>query len=270
MKHFKRYMRSYWKSPYGIRVRSYGHFALPPDRPEPQRFADFAELFWCRSGSGEFHLNGIRHILHPGEIFCYPAGSFQKYRALSDPFEYYFLTIQGPAVPLLLTMLNITPGVKAANPLPTELFDRIERKLLSPLKRDQMDVLCCAFELLTCVAVPREENSSTLSRAGQIKLLIEEEFSNEDLDVNAIAERLRMHRVSLGRIFRKAYHITISDYLREYRLNHARSLLARGGMPIHEIAQKSGFHSVAYFSRSIRKKTGRSPQELYGEPLEEK
>lgn len=269
MKYFKQYQRSYWESPYGIKVRSSGHFALPPERPEPRRFADFAELFWCRSGCGEFLLNGIRHRIHPGEVFYYPPGSFHNYRALSDPFEYYFLAVQGPAVPLLQTMLKIKPGVKACGAVPTELFERIERKLLSPLNRDQMDVLCSAFEILSCVAVPRAKNSPELSRAEQVKLMIEEEFTNETFDVNAIAARLQMHRVSLGRIFRNTYHITISDYLRNYRLNHARSLLARGNVPIHEIAHSSGFHSVSYFSRCIRKATGRSPLQLYGEPLEE-
>jgi AraC-like DNA-binding protein len=61
------------------------------------------------------------------------------------------------------------------------------------------------------------------------------------------------------RDFLKHYHVSPGKWLLEKRLNHALHLLSNMGNTVSETAFESGFESASHFSRSFRKRFGRSP-----------
>ena len=65
----------------------------------------------------------------------------------------------------------------------------------------------------------------------------------------------------LCRLFKRKFNLAPSEYLAECRCERALELLSSSDLSIAEIAQMVGISDPAYFSRFIRKKTGKSPTE---------
>lgn len=82
-----------------------------------------------------------------------------------------------------------------------------------------------------------------------------EKFSLADM-----AEKTSISQSECCRYFKKTMHITISDYLLEYRLTKAIQLLENSTMNTTEIAHATGFCDVSYFIRRFKEKLNCSPQ----------
>lgn len=73
------------------------------------------------------------------------------------------------------------------------------------------------------------------------------------------AETIYMTPQSLSRLFRQSMGITFTQYVTNYRLEHAVELLLSTTLPILDIALNSGFSSVSQFNKSFKQKYGMSP-----------
>lgn len=72
--------------------------------------------------------------------------------------------------------------------------------------------------------------------------------------------RFHCSTVTLTAHFRRAYGITVLQYLNEKRMALAGELLRHTDMTIAEISDRCGFSDAEYFSRAFRRRNGRSPQ----------
>lgn len=96
-------------------------------------------------------------------------------------------------------------------------------------------------------------------RAIQNAVVRMREAAEEPLDIPSLARELNVSYRWFRRAF--AHHTGLSPhkYLLEIRLARARSLLAQSPLSIKEIALRTGFEDVQYFSRFFRKKVGVTP-----------
>jgi transcriptional regulator GlxA family with amidase domain len=116
-----------------------------------------------------------------------------------------------------------------------------------------------------------EEEAQQSSRAASIgtrnrKLLqilrymeenIEELFSLDDL-----ADRFKVSRRQIERLFLTHVKATPKQYLTDLRLRRGRMLLAETDMKVADIASSCGFESTNHFSRRFREKYGVSPHKF--------
>jgi AraC family transcriptional regulator len=68
-----------------------------------------------------------------------------------------------------------------------------------------------------------------------------------------------VHPVHLSREFRKRYRVTIGEYVRKRRIEHASGLLSNSGMPMAEIASTCGFSDQSHFCALFKKYSGMTP-----------
>jgi AraC family transcriptional regulator len=68
-----------------------------------------------------------------------------------------------------------------------------------------------------------------------------------------------VHPVHLSREFRKHYRITIGEYIRKRRIEHATGLLSNSAMPMAEIASTCGFSDQSHFCALFKKYSGMTP-----------
>ena len=94
--------------------------------------------------------------------------------------------------------------------------------------------------------------------------LIEENLDNADLGVHDFSAKLFMSRVQLFRKVKALTGKSPSQFIRSYRLGKAKAFVLTTGMPIAEIAYRSGFSDPAYFSRMFKLEFGLSPTEMRG------
>jgi AraC-like DNA-binding protein len=89
---------------------------------------------------------------------------------------------------------------------------------------------------------------------------IQNEFAR-DLDMELLAQELGGSYSWFRTTFTAHTGLSPHQYLLEFRLAHARSLLAETRMSIKEVATQSGFGDEFYFSRLFRRKLHVSPSE---------
>jgi AraC family transcriptional regulator len=81
----------------------------------------------------------------------------------------------------------------------------------------------------------------------------------EHLDVAALADRTGVHPVHLARAFRKAYKVTVGDYVHRRRIQQACRMLRGSTASIAAIAEDLGYTDQSHFSRVFRSITGTTP-----------
>jgi AraC family transcriptional regulator len=80
-----------------------------------------------------------------------------------------------------------------------------------------------------------------------------------------LSELARLHGISvrhLSRTVREAKGMSVHRWIAECRVAEARRLLAETELPVHEVAQRSAFHSAAAFSTAFRAASGFTPNEF--------
>ena len=94
-----------------------------------------------------------------------------------------------------------------------------------------------------------------------IKKYIDDNFSDTELSLEKIGSALSYHKKYVSSLFKKTYHIGITEYLNLARIQHACTLMEQGFTSIRDIAQLCGFKDPLYFSRVFRGRLGMAPRE---------
>lgn len=128
-------------------------------------------------------------------------------------------------------------------------IDDLDAKKLDSLivkfreKRD-LQVLLQIIDQLRLVPKKKQELSPVVDR---IKDFLESNLQ-EDISVSAIAEQMNMSLYYLSHLFKAVTGTTVVEYRNELRLTKAKLMLIRTDMPVHQIAQQTGFGSASYFT----------------------
>ena len=85
--------------------------------------------------------------------------------------------------------------------------------------------------------------------------------STEVVHVADVAAEVGLHPAYLQRIFKDRMHMSLMEYLVQYRVRKARRLLCSTSFPIIEIAMECGFSSRQHFSRCFHEHEGMTPSE---------
>ena len=84
---------------------------------------------------------------------------------------------------------------------------------------------------------------------------------DKKLFLEDVAQIVYMNPAYLSRLFKQEVGVSFTDYLRKVRIDASKKLLLDGYYNISEIAERTGFGSVKYFSFLFRRETGRTPTE---------
>ncbi len=103
----------------------------------------------------------------------------------------------------------------------------------------------------------------------KISKTIEENLSNEKFGVSELAQELGMSRSNLLRKVKQHSSLSVSQLIRETRLQHAMQLLRQTSMTVSEVSYRVGFSSVSYFIKCFGDHYGYPPGEVGKQTLEE-
>ena len=104
---------------------------------------------------------------------------------------------------------------------------------------------------------PLSISGSTFSR---IKLYIDGNYMRE-ISPGSICKTFFLNPSYLARLFHAQCGLTPTQYIIQVRLDKAKRLLQRTGLPVYEIAHNVGFRNANYFSRVFQHLEGCSPSE---------
>lgn len=97
--------------------------------------------------------------------------------------------------------------------------------------------------------------------AQQVKGHIEENYADNKLSVNRLSALFNYSPNYLGNVFKRAYGLSVNDYINQYRVMQARRLMDESDKMVYEIAFQVGFNDQHYFSKIFKKYQGVSPSE---------
>ena len=90
---------------------------------------------------------------------------------------------------------------------------------------------------------------------------IQNSYSDPDLSVRKLAANVYLTPTYLSTLFKQQLGLTISEYLTDVRIRHAKSLIRGTQYPLSQVAQMVGYEDANYFARIFKKTTGITPTE---------
>lgn len=97
--------------------------------------------------------------------------------------------------------------------------------------------------------------------ADTIKEIVDKHYADPDLNVQKIADMLKMSPVYLGQTFKAQEDGTVVDLINTTRLARARQYLEQQDYTVAEIMVKVGFGNESYFYRLFKRRYGVTPKE---------
>ena len=87
------------------------------------------------------------------------------------------------------------------------------------------------------------------------------EYYSDKIGLEEIASKMNLTPEYVSRLFTKEMGKSFSDYLKEYRINKAKNMLAHDKLKIYEVAEKVGYSDPKYFCKIFKEVTGMTPKE---------
>ena len=94
-----------------------------------------------------------------------------------------------------------------------------------------------------------------------VMAFLEENMSNQELEIENLAEHLFMSRTVFYRKLKSITGLTPVEFVREIRLKRAVQLMDSDDYTISQVAYMTGFRAPKYFSKVFKKATGLTPSE---------
>lgn len=123
-----------------------------------------------------------------------------------------------------------------------------------------------AFEDSPVDSTTEESNSQDEEQQkflASFNAILENIYTDGDVKVKDVAEEIAMSERQFYRKLKSVVDLTPKEYMRRFRLNKARELLA-SGKPSNYVAFEVGFSSQSYFSKCFKAQYGVSPSGFVG------
>ncbi len=99
----------------------------------------------------------------------------------------------------------------------------------------------------------QNDNSETKKSLDTVKRYIDENYTDPDLNLNLLSEKINMNHTQLSKLFKRYFGYGISEYINKVRIDAAKILIRTHKLTIKEIAIHVGYSSDINFIRVFKK-----------------
>ena len=238
-------------------------------RVVPHSHPDYYQIYYIHDGQGTFSLNsqdipfvaGMYFLIHPGEV--HGMSGFVPASGETVPvYELKFFVHDQELTEELGRIREPLVGTPALS----EEFIRIFREAVSKdfYYEKRLPHLLTAW-MYSFINICKNYGYSTAdsavvpnSPAARIRDYLEQHYM-EDISLDQIAEDMDYSKNYLCRLFKEGTDTTITDYLTNVRISHAKELLLKMRYSVTDVSQMCGFHSVNYFNKVFKDIVGLPP-----------
>ena len=228
---------------------------------------------------GNINVDGDTFHLEPGEAFLITPLQFHFYHDIQEEeISWVYMTFESDQPKQLSSLKNLPLKL---DPEDWRILDTILKQykklataLDGPLINDidsNTWVLQCNRLLQRLLAHANNKISPVIHPQNTIgfkpdKMIQKinqflEEDPSQQTDLETLAKSLHISPSHLRRRFRMLTGISLGNYQIHYRMNRAIKYLVNTDIPLSEIAEISGYNSLAAFSRSFKQRFGINPSE---------
>ena len=252
-----------------IVVENGGLFSSRGRGTHPERVLESYELILVRSGQLKLREEQLQFKLRQGDaIVLFPGRFHRGIGRFPAGLQFYWVhfRINVPQDEIVDTddTLSIPQRVTLENP---DQMEELFRQFLHDQESGQ--ILPCraaAYMLLMLTYMqPKmqtydesEGESDVTQHAAHVEQYITTHF-HEPIHAAIIAQKFKLNVDYIGRIYKQAFGVTLTEAIRRKRLKQAREFLLHTDANMNEIAGECGFGGSAYFRRSFKEAEGLSP-----------
>lgn len=262
----------YWAVDPRVRVVGFQRSA-PSHRYTPARtlIEDF-DLWYITGGRGAVRIDGRWTDFSAGDLVTMKPGQhYQDERAdAADPHVQYYVHVLpfgsdprgfgGALASRWPKKMSVAHQPRMA-PLFAELFETFTTRP----DGHQLRLKSIMLQVLEIVFAALRQSTDGRPPPAYAKLVKAREYlvanNRCDLTLGDVAEHADLSESYLSTLFNRYFGCSPLRYHARLRMRQARLLLAQG-QSVTRVAEKVGFHSLHYFSRTFRQHTGQSPSEF--------
>lgn len=119
-------------------------------------------------------------------------------------------------------------------------------------------ILLLILQQISAAASEQPADSPGNALAWKAQQIIHTQF-HLPISASTLAKELHCNADYLGRVFRSAFRLTLTEALHRQRVRAAEKLLISDSLSLTEVAIKCGFNDVGYFRKIFRKHTSLTP-----------
>lgn len=224
-------------------------------------------LIYCIKGKGTVCLDEGFFDLEPGNLILMFPWQMHCYMNLELPRRWLVIRADWNPPENLYRLRN---RLMTARPDEVELLARMTR-IWNECETDstawKADYLSGMLTTLICGLLDRHRDaeiqvSANLKSHGLLEKINQYIYShmNRPYNIRIMANDLGYSPNYLGAVFRAKFFITLEEYIKSLRIDHAKKQLSGTDKTISEIASDLGFSSLYSFSNCFRKTAGISPK----------
>ena len=209
---------------------------------------DAVEVCTVARGVCRIEQAGRDVVLSAGQSLYKLPGEHRKKTVLSsDGADIYWAAFDGPCAVQFMQAYGYPAGPLDTGPCPEELYREIMENLAVGSDESFRHLTALYVDLIARLPGSAIENDSEKQLFARCMHLIRTHYNDPAFNVDTLAERMRMHRTTLLRLFRRRQNTTPREYLTRYRIGQSLYLLENTLLPVAEIAESSGFSRCNYF-----------------------
>lgn len=120
-------------------------------------------------------------------------------------------------------------------------------------------ILLLILQQLSCSASEdKNRDGRGVALAYKAQQIVRTQF-HLPLATSGVAAELHCNADYLGRVYRRIFHLTLTEAIHRQRVMAAEKMLISDSLSLTEVAQHCGFNDVGYFRQIFRKHTGMTP-----------
>ncbi|OQY35327.1 MAG: hypothetical protein B6241_02220 [Spirochaetaceae bacterium 4572_59] len=223
-------------------------------------------LIYITKGRGKFYSQGQEYTVIPGTIIILFPGIKHAYQPdIETGWDEYWVGFKGEYI----DSLSDEGIIKSLKPIYyiglhniilshfQSIFDRINKQKPCYQMRTATNIMMLLADIISYDRNIEQSNHID-DLVEKIKFLFEQNIYRS-LELEEIAEQLRLSSSYLCEVFKSYTGMTPYQYFLHLKVNKAKEFLEIGELSIKEIAYKLAFEDQYYFSRLFKKKTGVPP-----------
>jgi AraC-like DNA-binding protein len=192
-----------------------------------------------------------------------------EYRQIVIQFKEHFLGEAFKEAPELNDIQALFKRANLGLSFTGDTKNIVAEKLKTLQSVEKFKQLLCLLEIFQILALSDEvielnDRDTSVSlflndkiRMGAVYEYIQANFDNTP-DVNKVASSVHLSTAAFCRYFKKQTKITFTDFVNQYRITQAKTLLLQD-KTISETCYEVGFESLSYFNKLFRKIAGENP-----------
>jgi AraC-like DNA-binding protein len=223
------------------------------------------ELIWCLAGKGCVRLQGKAHGVAAGElVWINCAKPHSHWADPSDPWEVYWLRIEGPRLESLSQMLSTesNPVFSGCSADTAAVYQEVFLRMQNPAPESPALIHVAVARLIAAAFCARAGGSESLEatppalRKAMERMRL---FYFQPTRVEDLAATSGLSPSHFNRLFRRTFGTSPIDWLRRERISQAKRRLVESSETIKQIAEQVGYPDRFFFSKDFKRYTGTTP-----------